>query len=97
MLPAVLNDAVSHMLVALIACFPQFIGIQFQFSPASSNFRDGRAFTGLRYVCLLVAVIVLTLILKQKVSVAFGRGDDLYRDDPRQRDGLSFSPVRMIV
>ena len=98
MLPAMLNDASQiTMLVALIACFLTFIEYNSNF-PSIIEFRDAAPFNRLRYVCLLVTVIVLTLILKQKVSpsVLGGAMTSIGTILGNAMD-FPFSPVRMIV
>ena len=98
MLPDALNDSSQiTMLVALIACFLTFIEYNSNF-PSIIEFRDAAPFNRLRYVCLLVTIILLTLILKQKVSpsVLGGAMTSIGTILGNAMD-FPFSPVRMIV
>jgi len=98
MLPDALSDSSQiTMLVALIACFLTFIEYNSNF-PSIIEFRDAAPFNRLRYVCLLVTIILLTLILKQKVSpsVLGGAMTSIGTILGNAMD-FPFSPVRMIV
>jgi len=93
MFTAVLNDASQiTMLVALDCHVSPHV---YRNNPIfqASSISDARRFNRCASLPLLVTVIVLTLILKQKVSPSvLGGAMNLYRDRSRQPMDFPFSP-----